>query len=229
MNVEKTILPTNGLVGYEREVTISAMKGRHLSAMLSSLDEGSIDSVIEDIIEPKIDINELTDEDKTFILHKSRVLTFGNLIKQTLKCPICGDVHEYEIHYDNFEITYLTEEDTQKTVEVEFDKKKYEITNQIPTGATWEEIEQYKRRFNPENSMAYILMQAALINTVNGKRWSMSEKVNFLADILPAKYLIELAKAFELNYGFNPTYVVECPNSGTAFTGGLAITADLFR
>lgn len=229
MNIEKVILPTNGLVGYNREVSISAMKGRHLSTILSSLDDGAIDKVIEDIIDPSIPIEDLTDEDKTFILHKARALTFGNNIKQTLKCPICGEVHNYELNYDIFDVKILEQEDAEREFIFEFKNKTLTITNKIPTGSTWDEIEQYKRRYNPDQTLAYILLQVAHIDTINGKRWSVNEMVNFLADEIPADILVELAKAFELKYGFDPTYVVECPKSGTAFTGGLAITADLFR
>lgn len=229
MNIEKVVLPTNGLVGYEREIRINAMKGRHLSTILSSLDEGAVDKVIEDIIEPKISIDLLTDEDKTFILHKARALTFGNTVTQTLKCPICGDIHKFDLDYEVFEVTNLEEEDVNREFIIEFENKEYRFTNKVPTGNTWNEIEQYKRRFNPDPTLSYILLQVAYIDTINGKKMSVNEKVNLLADVLPANEVIKLAKAFELQYGFDPTYVVECPNSGTAFTGGLAITADLFR
>lgn len=229
MNIEKVVLPTNGLVKYPREVYISAMRGRHLSTILSSLDDGAVDKVIEDIIEPKISITELTDEDKTFILHKARTLTFGNEIKQTLKCPVCGDIHEYTLNYEDFDTIYLREEDVGKELIINVGGKEYAIINKIPTGETWEEVEQYKRRYKPVPTLAYILIQAAHISTINGRGWTMAEKVNFLADELPANLLVEVAQFLDVKYGFDPTYLVECHNTGTAFTGGLAITADLFR
>ena len=73
------------------------------------------------------------------------------------------------------------------------------------------------------------MVLATRINRINGTKWSMSEKVNLLADVLPANVVVELQKEFDIKYGFDPTYVVECPTSRVAFTGGLAITADLFR
>lgn len=230
MTKERILLPSNGLLGYDSHVVVSAMRGRHLSTILSSLDSGAIDLVITDIIEPKIDIDLLTDEDKTVILYKSRELTFGSEIKLRQKCPICGKTHDYVIDYSDFSIKYLEKEDVGRVHQFELqDGTRYEIENQVPTGKTWEEIEQYKRRYEPPLTLSYILLQVANIGKVNGREITVRDKVNLLADILPANVLVDVIDKMGVKYGLDPTYTLECLETGTAFTGALALTADIFR
>lgn len=224
-NIQKVVLPSNGLLQVEQEVTIRGMKGREISTLYSSLTEAAVDAIISAVTNPQLDPDLLCDEDKKFILHKTRVLTFGNETYQTLRCPHCGVIYEYEISYNDFDVQmldekYLTDSITLSNGDI--------ITRKVPIKKHWTEINRYKEKTNLTNDYAYILMQISRIDTINGKRKSIPDLISYLEN-LPGVELVKLAKELEIKFGLDTTFKVDCNNCNTTFTGGLGFTADLFR
>lgn len=223
-NIEKVILPSNGLLGVEREVTIRGMKGIEISTLFSSLTDAAIDNIIKSVTDPSLDPENLCDEDKKFILHKTRVLTFGNNIEQTLRCPYCRNIHTYELNYKDFEVTLLEEDYITKVIEIGNDK----IIPRIPNSKVFNEINRYKDKANLSSDYTFILLQVARIDTVNGKKIPIVKMIEYLEN-LPGVELVKLSKELDVKFGLNTTFIVECNNCNTAFTGGIGINADLFR
>jgi hypothetical protein len=224
-NVDKVKLPSNGLLGAPEEVGIRSMTGREISTIFSSLNEESLNRVISAVTEPNLDPSTLCDEDKYFILHKTRTLTFGDEIVQTLKCPFCNHMEEYTINYDQFDLKYLAMEDLAVEVTVGKDTV---ISRKIPLRSDWEKINTYKEKRKLTDDYAYILLQAAKVDKVNGERKSLGEVVTLLESI-PGNDLVRLARVFDLRFGLDTTYIQPCGKCKIDLTGGVGINADMFR
>lgn len=225
-NIDKVVLPTNGLLeDTPKEVKIRGMKGRELSTLFSSLTEASIDSVIAEVTEPKVDPDLLTDEDKVFILHKTRELTFGDKVEQNLRCPICGHIDLYEVSYEDLEFTLLEEEVLNEEIEMSDGKV---ITKKIPTKADWKNVHRYKEKRKLPEDYSFILLQAIRINTIDGKSKTLGEVITYLEN-LPGKDLRQLYDKLDIKYGLDTSFKVNCNSCKSEFTGGIGINADLFR
>ena len=224
-NIDKKVLPSNGLLeGVPKEVTIRGMKGREISTLFSSLTDASIEAIIKDVTNPSLNPDELTDEDKAFILHQTRILTFGNELQQTLRCPFCKHIENYVLDYNDFEILYLDE--SHLTEEMTLDDKV--IKRRLVTAENLKEARAYKDKINLPDSYAFILLQAIRIGTINGKHKTISELVEYLEN-LPGKDLVNVARFLDTKFGLQTDFTVECENCKTAFTGGVGIDADMFR
>lgn len=225
-NIDKKVLPSNGLMsGIPREVTIRGMLGREISTLFSSLTDSAVDAVIANVTDPELDPEMLCDEDKQFILHQTRILTFGSEIQQTLRCPFCGHVHDYVVNYDDLDLTYLEEDVLNGILTLEDNTK---IERRIPTARVMGDIIHYKEKTKAPQSYAFIFLQVARIGKVNGKARSIGELVEYLEN-LPGKELLKISKFLDIKFGIDTTFTVECNKCGTAFTGGIGINADLFR
>ena len=227
MNIlDKVVLPSNGMMeNVPKEVTIRDMKGRELSTLFSSLTDASIDNVISEVTDPSVDPDLLCDEDKKFILHKTRELTFGNTVDQTLRCPFCSKIHNYTIDYNDLSFDLLDEDKFNETIEMPDGNT---ITKKVPSKLDWDKIHRYKEKRNLPESYSYILLQVARINTINGKKKSLGEIIAYLEN-LPAKDLRNLTDKLELKFGLDTTFIAECKSCKTDFPGGIGINADLFR
>jgi len=224
-NIDKKVLPSNGLLNdVPKEVIIRGMKGREISTLFSSLTDASIEQIIKDVTDPSLDPELLTDEDKAFILHTTRVLTFGNEIQQTLKCPFCGHIHTYIVEYSDFSVTLLPDDHLDE----EFVLGDKTLKRRVPTKEVLESAKLYKEKVNLPDSYAFILLQASKIATINGKKKSMAELVEYLEN-LPGNELVKVSEFLNVKSGIDTTFKVECTNCKTAFTGGIGINADMFR
>lgn len=225
-NIEKVKLPSNGaLVNVPSEVAIRGMKGREISTLFSSFTDAAVDEIIKGVTDPSIASEDLCDEDKRYILHKARELTFGSTLEQQLKCPFCGKVHTYTKDYSELEFSLLNTEEFLEPIKMPDGKV---ITRALPTKATWDTVYRYKEKRNLPESMSFLLIQASKINTIDGKRVSLGEILDYL-DNLPGKDLVELSKQLTLNFGLNTMFKVECQSCHSEFPGGIGINADLFR
>lgn len=225
-NIDKVVLPSNGLLeDTPKEVKIRGMKGREISTIFSSLTEASIDAVLTEVTEPKVNPSLLTDEDKTFILHKTRELTFGDKVEQSLRCPICGHIDSYEISYGDLEFTLLEEDMLNEEIKMSDGKV---ITKKIPVKSDWDKIRRYKEKRNLPDDYSFILLQAIRIKTIDGSAKSLGEVITYLEN-LPGKDLIALHDRLAIKFGLDTSFKVNCKSCKTEFTGGIGINADLFR
>lgn len=224
-NIDKKVLPSNGLIeGIPKEVTIRGMKGKEISTLFSSLTDASIESIIKEVTDPRLDPEELTDEDKAFILHQTRILTFGHELQQTLRCPFCKHIDNYILDYNNFEVIYLDE--NHLTDELELDG--VIIKRRLVNTELLKEARNYKNKVNLPDDYAFILLQATRIASLNNKKKTIAELVEYLENI-QGKDLVKVARFLDAKFGLQTDFTVECSNCHTAFTGGVGINADMFR
>lgn len=229
MNVQKYVLPSNGLLGYRKDVNIRAMQGREIATAYTSLSEASMEAIITAVIEPKIDIDLLTDEDKIFILHMTRIQTFGDTLTQTIRCPFCGNIHTYELSYSDFTVDRL-ENAEQVSGQLVLENNDV-VTKQIPTTEIFAELNLYKEKHNLPIVDTYLLNMIARIKRIKTDTevyTTTSELLHYLENA-PGNIFTDIDDFIQTKFGLDPVYTVECNQCNTTLTGGLGITADLFR
>lgn len=225
-NIDKLLLPSCGVDGNTpKEVTVRDMKGSQLSTLYSSLTDASIEAIIGEVTKEDINVELLCDEDKAAILHKTRRLTFGDEVQQTLRCPHCNKIHDYTIDYNDLETVML---DTELFNEPIVLSDGTIITRRLPNKAIIAEILRQQEKFQLDKSTSYNLMLFSKIDTINGKTFTVRQAVDFL-EALDGRDWALLSKMLDIRFGLNPTYIVECKDCGLAIPGGLGINADLFR
>lgn len=225
-NIEKKVLPSNGLMeDIPREVVIRGMLGREISTLFSSLNDAAIDDIIKNVTDPSLDPDYLCDEDKQFILHQTRILTFGNELQQTLRCPICGHVHDYIINYDDLDFNLLTEDTLNEKLKLADGNV---LERRVPSSRIMRDIIRYKEKANKPSSYAFIFLQVSRLGLINGKQRSIGDLVEYLEN-MPGKELVKVSRFLDFKFGLDTSFMVECDKCQSSFTGGIGITADLFR
>lgn len=227
MNIKKINLVSDGLLENVPEtITVREMKGSELSTVFSNFNDEAVEYVIESVIvDEGIDIDDLTEQDKHLILHTTRVLTFGNTITQTLRCPFCNQIHDYDIDYSEFDIDLL---DETYLSDSKFTVGEHTYERKIPTARDFKTIKRFKERANISFQDDFIVLQMLHIKSVDGKVLPNSTLIDLLKDI-PAKELLEVSKKLSTKFGLNTNYAVECLACGNEIQGVLGITPNLFR
>lgn len=227
MNITKIKLPSNGLLEkVPAEITVRGMKGQELSMIYSNFNDESVDEVIKAVIvDEDINLTDLTDQDKAAILHSTRTQTFGNITTQAVPCPFCGQIHEYDINYDQFETKFLEEEYITNN-NITIGDNTYE--RRVPTSGTYQQLRAFRDKYNINQHDEYILKQMAFIKKLNNKVPGDLQLLNHLKD-LPGKELHELSRELELDFGLKTIYKVDCNNCKKTIPGVLGITPNLFR
>lgn len=227
MNIKELRLPTDGILkDVPQTITIREMNGGELSMLYSNFSDEAIDEVVKNIIMTEgIEVDNLAEQDKHIILHMTRVLTFGSTIQQTLRCPVCGHTHTYDIDYDKFKITYL-DKDFNKNREFKVGDNIY--TKRIPTVGDMKELKRFKEKFQITHKDDFILIHLVQIELVNNKKIGNFELLNLLKD-LPGRELLEVTENLKTEFGLDTTFQVECDSCQNIIPGGLGITPNLFR
>ena len=225
-NIEKVVLPSNGLLeDTPKEVEIRGMKGIEISTLFSSLTDAAVDKIIRSVVTPTLNTDTMCDEDKKFILYKTRELTFGNEITQELTCPNCGNKHKYEVKHSDLETVYLDEDILNEPVELPDGTK---ITKRVATKEVWDKISRYKEKRDLPKEYAFILLFVSKIDKVNGEKLALGELIAYLEN-LEGRALVKLTEGLDFNFGLDTTFDVRCKTCDTKFVGGIGINADLFR
>lgn len=225
-NFGKIKLPSNGLLGYPQEVTIRDLDIEELSTIYASMNDASIERVFKSIIGDQVEISKLVDEDKVYILHKVRQLTFGDEIKTGSRCPFCGFINQHSADYHDFSVVFLTKEQVEETLELSNGDK---VSRNFPNEKDKNEIRDLITKFNlTSKGEQFTLSQVLLLGSVNGERLTALERLNYLRQTTPQDF----AKIVEFNivkYGIDTTFTTECNHCSQTYTGGVGLSADLFR
>lgn len=223
-NYDDLVLVSKGqMLGVPERVRVRGLLGKEISSIYSSMTNASIDKVIYEIIEPKVDVSLMCDEDKVLILHKARQLTFGDEIVQDLKCPFCNHKETHIFNYNDFKVDYLP--DNYLATEVELSGHKIKI--KIPTRIDFERLDEFKNSEKLEDDSVFTLLLMSKVDRVDGKVLSLKELKDFLDNLL-GKDIMAFAKVLDIPLGLNTNKDLVCSNCGNTYKGGIGLSADLF-
>jgi endogenous inhibitor of DNA gyrase (YacG/DUF329 family) len=221
-------LPSKGLI-YDKKVNpyveLRSMTARDEMKRLSP--SPAKFKVLADIIEgcmiekPAVHVYDMALGDYEFLLHKLRIITYGEEYKIAVKCPNCGSVVETVAHLEElkvipFDMTKFEELNTIKlprkgdTIKLKFQSPR--MLDEIDA-----EIKELKRKFkSAEISFDLLVLLKNVIDTVNGTKLSDSQLEAYVNN-LPALDMTKLVNSIdELNalIGIENDLIVNCTSCG---------------
>lgn len=115
--ITKVTLPSKGLLNvgspeYAQEISMDMIGYEESKFIYGSSGDNLIDDLLNKlIIEPKLDLDNLTTPDKMFLLIKQRIHSYGSIYHLPGVCPYCDKASEFEIDIDkDVEIIELDDE-----------------------------------------------------------------------------------------------------------------------
>lgn len=240
---EGVVLPSRGII-YDAKVNpnieLRSMTARDEMKRLAP--SATPFKVLSDIIQdcmlekPAMKVYDMALGDYEYLLHRLRVVTYGDAYSMQLTCPHCGENVSIETHLDEMQITQLEASTWQSLHQIVLPKNGDKITLNIMTPRILQEIDvkakDLKRRFKDAaidfEVYADLLM---LIEYVNGQKLSQLQLQNYI-DRLPALDLQKLRNAKDkLNscFGIKNEVEVRCPICGGDFTAYFRFGTEFFR
>lgn len=212
-------IPSNGLFGGPKEITLRAMTTREEKILLSTRDFSVFDRLIKSCcVEPKeLDTDLLHQNDIMYLTYVLRDLTFGNTYTQEINCPECGFKQEIEVDISDMEINILNVENIEDRLKVTLpvsgdtlqlkllsngDNKR--ITKMIKTKTA-------KGRLQDPKSYEYTVRLMETIVTKNDEDFENSEAKRNYVDTLNMKDLIAIQNTLkDIDFGIDNSIVVTC-------------------
>lgn len=104
-------LPSNGAWYDIKDVTLRMKTTLEVKKGHVSVGPRTEPDIIQScIVKPdNVNIYDLVIFDSTYLMHKLRVLTWGQMLPQVFVCPLCGDIHEEDLDLNRLEVNEVPE------------------------------------------------------------------------------------------------------------------------
>lgn len=197
---------------------------------------------LADIIEgccietPSIHVYDMSLGDYEFLLHKLRIVTYGEDYKVSLRCPSCGEVIETVAKLDQLDVKEFNEEEIRNLQTFTLPKSNRIITLNFLSPRMVEEMEvkvkDMKRRYkNATVDFETLVRLLTNIDLVDGEKKSETELENIITN-LPAMDLQKILNSIDkLNQqiGLENILYLTCPNCNEEVTTFFRFGPEFFR
>lgn len=221
-------LPSKGLI-YDKPVNayieLRSMTARDEMKRLSP--SPARFKILADIIEdcmiekPAVHVYDMALGDYEYLLHRLRIVTYGDEYKVAVKCLNCGEVSETVAHLEELEVVPFDHAKFEELSTIKLPKKGDTVTIKFQTPRILDEMEaeikELKRKFkSAEVSFDLLVLLKNIVDTVNGTKLTSSQLETYINN-LPALDMTKLVNAVdELNalIGIKNDLVVTCSKCG---------------
>jgi hypothetical protein len=221
-------LPSKGLI-YDKPVNayieLRSMTARDEMKRLSP--SPARFKILADIIEdcmiekPAVHVYDMALGDYEYLLHRLRIVTYGDEYKVAVKCLSCGEVSETVAHLEELEVVPFDHAKFEELSTIKLPKKGDTVTIKFQTPRILDEMEaeikELKRKFkSAEVSFDLLVLLKNIVDTVNGTKLTSSQLETYINN-LPALDMTKLVNAVdELNalIGIKNDLVVTCSKCG---------------
>jgi hypothetical protein len=221
-------LPSKGLI-YDKPVKayteLRSMTARDEMKRLSP--SPARFKILADIIEdcmiekPAVHVYDMALGDYEYLLHRLRIVTYGDEYKVAVKCLSCGEVSETVAHLEELEVVPFDHAKFEELSTIKLPKKGDTVTIKFQTPRILDEMEaeikELKRKFkSAEVSFDLLVLLKNIVDTVNGTKLTSSQLETYINN-LPALDMTKLVNAVdELNalIGIKNDLVVTCSKCG---------------
>ena len=236
-------LPSKGLI-YEKPINphieLRSMTARDEMKRLSPSTTPL--KTLADIIEgcciekPAIHVYDMAFGDYEYLLHKLRIVTYGDEYKIGLTCPYCGEEFETTAHLEDLEIKEFDKAKFDLLRTVTLPKSGHTVTLKFQTPHIAESIEaltkDYKRRYKTaEVAFDLLAILMSTIETVDGEVLDSVTLENFI-NKLPAMDMTKIINTLDqLNscLGIDNNLTVSCKHCGGEIKTFFRIGTEFFR
>lgn len=236
-------LPSGGKI-YDKEINphveLRSMTARDEMKRLNPT--SSQFKTLADIIEscmiekPAIHVYDMALGDYEFLLHKLRIVTYGDEYKMTVSCPFCGHRFETEAHLENL---WLKDFDLEKFKNLQvftLPKSGKTIKLRFQTPRMLDEIEaktkEMARKYKEaEISFDLLVLLETVIDTVDDKKLTSVELETFI-NTLPAMDMTKIINnldALNASIGLDNRLLLTCPKCGGDVPTSFRFGSEFFR
>lgn len=194
--------------------------------------------IIEDccIEKPAIHVYDMCLGDYEFLLHKLRIVTYGEDYKVSLRCPTCGELIEATTKLDQLSVKEFTDAEIEELQTFTLPKSGNTITLNLITPRMMEQIEakvkDMKRRYKTATIDFETLVRLLVnIDLVDGEKKSELELENFVNN-LPALDLQKILNNLEIlnqKIGLDNILYLTCPKCGDEISTFFRFGPEFFR
>lgn len=185
---------------------------------------------------PAIPVYDMCLGDYEYILHKARIISYGDLYKMTLQCPNCGRYVNAEMHLNDLVVKDFDKEIYNKLRIITLPDSQIEVSLNYITPRMLDEreakIKDLKRnRQNAEMDFRTFATLLQVIDLVNGEKLGPGQLEVFI-NKLTAKDMLKILQSAEKltnSIGLDTQIVAYCPECGEEFDTFFRMGFDFFR
>ena len=188
------------------------------------------------IEKPAIHVYDMCLGDYEYLLHKARIISYGDFYKMTLQCPNCGKFVDAETHLNELTVKDFNEEIYEKLKTVTLPDSQTKVTLNYLTPRMLDEREakskELKRnRQNVEIDFGTFVTLLQVIDLVDGEKLVGSQLENFINKLSAKDMLKILQSADKLtnSIGIDTKITAFCPECGDEFDTFFRIGPKFFR
>ena len=236
-------LPSKGLIygtGVSAQVELRSMTARDEMKRLAP--SNSQFKVLADIIQgcliEKLPINvyDLALGDYEYLLHRLRIVTYGDEYKMTLRCPYCGEYIDATAHLEQLQVKEFDFEAFKEAQTITLPRSGSIVTLNYQTPRMLDsndiKVKDMKRRFkDAEVDFALMATLTSAIDTVDGLHLDEVKVENFV-NKLPALDMNKILNSIEtLNslVGLDNAIIVDCNKCGGEVPTSFRFGSEFFR
>ena len=236
-------LPSKGLIydtGVKAYVELRSMTARDEMKRLSP--SPARFKILADIIEdcliekPAVHVYDMALGDYEYLLHRLRIVTYGDEYKIAIKCPHCGEIVETVAHLEELHVVPFDHAKFEELSTLKLPKKGDTVAIKFQTPRMLDEIEaevkELKRKFKSADiSFDLLVLLKNVINTVNGTKLTSSQLESYVNN-LPAMDMTKLVNVVdEINalIGVKNDLTVICSKCGGEVPTYFRFGSEFFR
>ena len=239
--VENYTLPSKGLI-YDNpinpDVTIRSMTLAEEMRRLQSTDETyrPMSEVIDDCIENKLPMSsyDMCLGDYQYLLHKLRVVTYGQDYKLSVVCPVCGEVNEIIVKLDELKVNELPD-NYQDLMTITLPRTGDTVKIKFQTPRMLDRIvrdrREMKKQFPDLKGDPNILLTIQnTVDEINGRKMTPQALQEYLKNLpmMDASYLTQAIAKLSDCVGINPAVSFTCKNCGVESPATFRFTSEFF-
>jgi len=238
-------LPSDGKI-YNKQVIpdikLASMTTYHEMQRLnhSDLEYKNLCDIIDDcMVEgPGISSYDLCLGDYLFLLHRLRVVTYGNKYSMITSCPYCGTEHAVEVNLDELVVRRYSEEmqkEIDKYQEFELPVSKQVVSLKFQTPHMLDKIktqaEEYRAKYGVEFNVELMFMIKESIELLDGERPNPLKILEWVKNLPMQDTNMIIAAIAKLNgtIGLDLTVPLTCDVCGLPFASAFRMNAEFFR
>jgi len=236
-------LPSGGKI-YEKEINphveLRSMTARDEMKRLnpSSTQFKTLADIIEGCMveKPAIHVYDMALGDYEFLLHKLRIVTYGDEYKMALTCPLCGHRYETETHLEELHVKEFDLEKFKELQEFQLPKSGKRISIKFETPRMLDEIDSKTREMarkykDADIAFDLLVLLETVIDTVDGKKLTSVELETFI-NKLPAMDMTKIVNnldALNASIGLDNRLITTCPTCGGDVPTSFRFGPEFFR
>lgn len=234
-------LPSGGKIygeNFPSSVTLRAMTTLDEKARLAGTGMESMVNLIQNCIEKpdNLNVSDLVLPDMQFLMYKLRTVTYGSDYQITLRCPNCGNQHEFVVNLDDLSVDLPFEDFTGGTFDIgPLPVSGDVIQARLLSVGEYDKIEREAKRIksknpqyvgDPEFILTYRYKIVSINNDINVPSLIQEYVENMNARDL--RYFDSRYEKYE-DFGLNLDLTQTCSICGKDYDYRLPVTSEFFR